>query len=123
MAMELNFACQDVFPIQVFLKKWQNVQGQFSVLREIFSAPSSLLNLNDGSQRQIIRNEDLGVLTEKSKASVIRYMNEPCNSLDLLYGLVELVDTQAESHASLLLNHLVQKEPELLCLGLSSIQV
>jgi len=99
------------------------VQGQFSVLREIFSAPSPLLALLDVSQRLVIHTEDLEVLSEKSKALASRFIKEPCNSLDLLRGLVELVDTQAETHASLMLNHLVQKEPELLCIGLCSIQV
>ncbi|CAO3672991.1 unnamed protein product [Umbelopsis ramanniana] len=110
------------FPIQVFFRNWQNVQGQFSVLREIFSAPSPLLALLDVSQRLVIHTEDLEVLTEKSKALASRFMKEPCNSLDLLRGLVDLVHTQAETHASLMLNHLVQKEPELLCIGLCSIQ-
>lgn len=74
---------------------------------------------------QIIGNADLEYLTEKSKAFATRCMKEPCNSLDLLQGIVDLVDVQSETqtHANLLLNRLTQKEPELLCLGLSSIQV
>ncbi|GAB5590858.1 CCR4-NOT core subunit cdc39 [Umbelopsis nana] len=115
---------QDAFPVQAFLQRWQNTQGQFSVLREIISSPSSLLNFNNGSHMQIIGNADLEYLTEKSKAFATRCMKEPSNSLDLLQGIVDLVDVQSETqtHANLLLNRLTQKEPELLCLGLSSIQ-
>jgi hypothetical protein len=107
----------------VFFKPWQNALGQLSVLNEISNSSPSVLNLNDGMFRSVIQNTDLEYLTEKSKASAMRCMSQQCNCLDLLQAIIALVDTPAEANVNVLLNRLIQKEPELICVGLASFQV
>lgn len=107
----------------VFLKPWQNALGQLSVLNEISNSSPSVINLNDGTYRGIISSADLEYLTEKSKAFAMRCISQQSNCLDLLQAIIALVDTPAEANVNVLLNRLIQKEPELICVGLACFPV
>ncbi|KAG1050197.1 hypothetical protein G6F43_007509 [Rhizopus delemar] len=109
------------FPANVFFGKWTNLKGQLSALYQMTNAPTDYVNLPFCSKRKVIEIEDFANANPANRALAAQLVKEQLNSLDLIECVIKLADTPINDDVKVFLEMMVNKNPELVFMGLLQI--
>lgn len=111
------------FPIHLFFKRWNNVQGQLSFIRSVAVSTLSFVNIANYPKncRLIIRPEDISNNTVAATNKILLSLyHQLWNSQDLFELLFVLVDdSEMFDHVRPIIETSSKQSTELLCLALS----
>ncbi|KAG9303880.1 hypothetical protein G9A89_005790 [Geosiphon pyriformis] len=113
---------QEKFPIHVFWGRWENILGQFSVLRCIAQAPVEVFSINDVRTRRVLTVDSFATSGANVKSLAPMLTSQPWNSLDFIETLIKLADTELYEKVRDLFDGASKQTPELIVLGLARVQ-
>jgi hypothetical protein len=87
------------------------------------NAPTDYVNLPFCSKRKVIEIEDFANANPANRALAAQLVKEQLNSLDLIECVIKLADTPINDDVKVFLEMMVNKNPELVFMGLLQIDV
>ncbi|CAG8494332.1 7474_t:CDS:10 [Funneliformis mosseae] len=110
------------FPLDVFWRHWNNLNGQFSFLRRIVQAPPEIFNINDYPVQKVLSMEDFATSNANLKSMSGMLTTNPWNSVELIDTMIKMADSNFFEEVRQLFERAAKQTPEVMCLGLAQVQ-